>query len=359
MFEVAMGTLTMFKSQLRKLQFLLAFLTSAAVVQTAAAECYKSSPWRMGDATEGTFGGLLTRNGESFRLEMDRTSFTESYESFPERFFQISTDVMLPSGQHKMTLDFSPSDSNEPLVITLITGGIETRVSSGHIFTITKPQNAQVRIRRKYVGNFEATISMVRFCLDQTVNFLDGTKSSNWSDQAFAYLIKSDNRTPVSESVLTAHTTLRCIRLNNYWCLKDKGWDGRLGKDRDDHTSFVSADMGARAAVRNFRTAYSARGRKSALAILSAYSPSNDCRGSEAARRPDGTCAFGYNDSAAAARAAARGITDDINADLKLFDSSGKATERVVKFLGNLSVQETGLRASDDLIRMGMYLEER
>ena len=65
----------------------------------------------------------------------------------------------------------------------------------------------------------------------------------------------------------------RCIRLNNYWCIKKVGWPGAIGADGEGHAAFASADEGASAAVILLRRYYLDYGRKSARAILAHWAP--------------------------------------------------------------------------------------
>lgn len=172
---------------------------------------------------------------------------------------------------------------------------------------------------------------------------------SNWPSEALTHL-------SVTQTGLDNHKSLRCIKLNNYWCLKDIGWNGRLGRDSDSHTAFRNGYYAARAIVRNTRTAYFSHGRQSALELMKAYAPSSDCIGSNAGRRSDGSC-IRHNPTEKYARAAAKGITNDINVDLKLFDKNGNATDALVRFLQNLSKFETGLTAKESTIRKGICME--
>ena len=65
----------------------------------------------------------------------------------------------------------------------------------------------------------------------------------------------------------------RCIRLNNYWCIKKAGWAGELGGDSEGHVAFASAAEGAAAAVTLLRRYYLNYGRKSARAIVAHWAP--------------------------------------------------------------------------------------
>ena len=65
----------------------------------------------------------------------------------------------------------------------------------------------------------------------------------------------------------------RCIRMNNYWCVKRAGWAGEIAADREDHVAFSSAREGAVVAALLLRRYYTEFGRKSALDIVSRWAP--------------------------------------------------------------------------------------
>lgn len=182
----------------------------------------------------------------------------------------------------------------------------------------------------------------------------DGAKKSmtNWELEAVAHL-------GVTQEMLAKHKYLRCVKLNNYWCLKDVGWNGSVGRDSDGHTAFLDGSMAARAVVRNFRTSYFKHGRKTAFQIMSVYAPPNDCIGSLAGTRKDGTCIQGKNPTEKYAIRVARGVSDNSDADLLLFYANGVANEsNLVKFLQNMSSFEIGgLIVSSDTIKRGICLE--
>jgi hypothetical protein len=84
----------------------------------------------------------------------------------------------------------------------------------------------------------------------------------------------------------TSPTNLpRCIRLNNYWCIKSAGWAGEIGTDAEGHVAFASAEEGAVAAVLLLRRYYLEYGRKSARAIVAHWAPAQ-CELSAAAAGP-------------------------------------------------------------------------
>ncbi|AWB20529.1 hypothetical protein DA075_05930 [Methylobacterium currus] len=75
----------------------------------------------------------------------------------------------------------------------------------------------------------------------------------------------------------------RCVKLNNYWCIKRAGWDGEIGGDQEGHTGFATAGQGADAAVSLLRRYYGEYGRRSALAIVRRWAPA-ECAAPVAAR---------------------------------------------------------------------------
>ncbi|MBZ6075416.1 hypothetical protein [Microvirga puerhi] len=65
----------------------------------------------------------------------------------------------------------------------------------------------------------------------------------------------------------------RCVKLNNYWCIKSARWDGEIGKDTEGHVGFASAEQGADAAAQLLRRYYLEFNRKSALDIVRRWAP--------------------------------------------------------------------------------------
>lgn len=96
---------------------------------------------------------------------------------------------------------------------------------------------------------------------------------SNWRDQA------SENLAPGSLAFVVRHAATepgfvaRCVRLNNYWCIKQAGWSGELGGDAEGHTGFATAADGADAAAQLLRRYQRDFGRRSALAIVRRWAP--------------------------------------------------------------------------------------
>ncbi|WP_194164671.1 hypothetical protein [Microvirga thermotolerans] len=65
----------------------------------------------------------------------------------------------------------------------------------------------------------------------------------------------------------------RCVKLNNYWCIKSARWDGEIGRDAEGHVGFASAEHGADAAARLLRRYYLEFNRRSALDIVRRWAP--------------------------------------------------------------------------------------
>lgn len=65
----------------------------------------------------------------------------------------------------------------------------------------------------------------------------------------------------------------RCVRLNNYWCVKSARWNGEIASDAEGHVAFSSAHEGAMVAAQLLRRYYVDYGRKSAMAIVSRWAP--------------------------------------------------------------------------------------
>jgi hypothetical protein len=65
----------------------------------------------------------------------------------------------------------------------------------------------------------------------------------------------------------------RCVRLNNYWCIKRARWSGEVGADEEGHVGFASAEAGADAAATLLRRYYLEFDRRSAAAIVRRWAP--------------------------------------------------------------------------------------
>ncbi|MDP3554368.1 hypothetical protein [Methylocystis sp.] len=79
----------------------------------------------------------------------------------------------------------------------------------------------------------------------------------------------------------------RCVKLNNYWCIKSAGWNGEIAADADGHVAFASAEEGAAVAALLLRRYYVNYGRRTARAIVERWAPAQcSLVFAPAARRP-------------------------------------------------------------------------
>ena len=96
---------------------------------------------------------------------------------------------------------------------------------------------------------------------------------SNWRMQA-ALNIDAPPQTILRFVSFNEPTNLpRCVRLNNYWCIKSARWNGEIASDAEGHVAFSSAHEGAMVAAQLLRRYYVDYGRKSAMAIVSRWAP--------------------------------------------------------------------------------------
>ncbi len=96
---------------------------------------------------------------------------------------------------------------------------------------------------------------------------------SNWRVQA-ALNIAAPPQTILRFVSFNEPTNLpRCVRLNNYWCIKSARWNGEIASDAEGHVAFSSAHEGALVAAQLLRRYYVDFGRKSAMAIVSRWAP--------------------------------------------------------------------------------------
>ena len=96
---------------------------------------------------------------------------------------------------------------------------------------------------------------------------------SGWRTEAAFHL---DATPGIRAGLLLGHdlpAVTRCVRLDNYWCIKRAGWAGEIAADRDGHVAFASATEGAVVAALLLRRYYVDYRRHSALAIVSHWAP--------------------------------------------------------------------------------------
>lgn len=96
---------------------------------------------------------------------------------------------------------------------------------------------------------------------------------SNWRREAATHLDASPGTVANVLLGRDSAAVTRCVRLNNYWCVKRAGWSGEIAADRDGHVAFASAAEGATVAALLLRRYYVDYGRHSAMAIVSHWAP--------------------------------------------------------------------------------------
>lgn len=98
---------------------------------------------------------------------------------------------------------------------------------------------------------------------------------SNWRSEAAIHLETSGGTALAILFGRDPAQVTRCVRLNNYWCIKRAGWAGEIAADTEGHVAFASAAEGADVAALLLRRYYVDYGRHSALAIVSHWAPSS------------------------------------------------------------------------------------
>ena len=96
---------------------------------------------------------------------------------------------------------------------------------------------------------------------------------NNWRHQAMGALEPKPVVAMVALFKAERPFVTRCVKLNNYWCIKSARWNGELATDSEGHVGFASADHGADAAATLLRRYYLEFNRKSALDIVRRWAP--------------------------------------------------------------------------------------
>ena len=115
--------------------------------------------------------------------------------------------------------------------------------------------------------------------------FMPDTRAvSNWRFEAARHL-------DAPAAALAKHlsgeaaATPRCVKLNNYWCVKRAGWSGEIAADAEGHVAFSSAAEGAAVAALLLRRYYLVYNLRTAQAILARWAPAQCGLAAGAARR--------------------------------------------------------------------------
>ncbi|MBB4039765.1 hypothetical protein GGR34_001412 [Microvirga flocculans] len=96
---------------------------------------------------------------------------------------------------------------------------------------------------------------------------------SNWRSEAVEALEPKPVVAMVALFRAERPFVTRCVKLNNYWCIKSARWNGELAADSEGHVGFASADHGADAAATLLRRYYLEFKRRSALDIVRRWAP--------------------------------------------------------------------------------------
>ncbi len=107
---------------------------------------------------------------------------------------------------------------------------------------------------------------------------------SNWRWQAAVRIEGSPSFTAALLAGRVPASVSRCVKLNNYWCIKRAGWAGEIAADSEGHVAFATAFEGARTAALLLRRYYVDFGRRTAMAIVSHWAPAQCGMGTLAVR---------------------------------------------------------------------------
>lgn len=110
--------------------------------------------------------------------------------------------------------------------------------------------------------------------VDTDVQYVAASRAvSNWRREAAADLVPGSAAAVAALVDEDQPAVARCVKLNNYWCIKSARWNGELGSDDEGHVGFASAEHGADAAANLLRRYYLEFSRKSALDIVRRWAP--------------------------------------------------------------------------------------
>ena len=163
---------------------------------------------------------------------------------------------------------------------------------------------------------------------------------SNWRTEASASLAPGSLAYVVQYAERDPSFVARCVKLNNYWCIKRAAWTGEIGGDDEGHTAFATAEDGAGAAAVLLRRYSRDFGRRTALAIVRRWAPASCGSGSPTASPRDGSVSRAL---------APRGLGRTLRARYLARNARGGAPRRVVASrivaAGGLRVQPWSARA--------------
>ena len=96
---------------------------------------------------------------------------------------------------------------------------------------------------------------------------------STWRAEAVRHLVLSADQVAAFAGAGPAPRVARCVKLNNYWCIKSAGWNGEIAADGEGHVAFASAVEGAAVAALLLKRYYRDFDRHTALSIITHWAP--------------------------------------------------------------------------------------
>ncbi|HET6377587.1 MAG TPA: hypothetical protein VFG05_04685 [Methylocella sp.] len=96
---------------------------------------------------------------------------------------------------------------------------------------------------------------------------------SNWREEAAKSLEISERFRAELDRGSDLPSLPRCVKLNNYWCIKRAGWSGEIAADDENHVAFAAAADGAFAAALLLQRYYTGYRLRTAIEILSRWAP--------------------------------------------------------------------------------------
>ncbi len=94
---------------------------------------------------------------------------------------------------------------------------------------------------------------------------------STWRAEAGEHLDLSPRQAEALKGATPS--VARCVKLNNYWCIKKAGWNGEIAADGEGHVAFASAVAGAAVAALLLKRYYVDFNRRTATAIIAHWAP--------------------------------------------------------------------------------------
>lgn len=145
------------------------------------------------------------------------------------------------------------------------------------------PAMGQLGARLDEASSALASLSAAIDDLSPKASFRPAERAvTNWRVEAAGNLDLAANAATKLASGANPPAVARCVKLNNYWCIKRAGWAGEIAADAEGHVAFASAVEGAVVAAVLLRRYYVDYHRRSALAILTRWAPAQ-CSTAESA----------------------------------------------------------------------------